>query len=81
MRGWTLPAWAMRLLAAFAIGFAAFRTVMSMGRQQGQAEARAKRAEANLKAARDAKETRHEMETSDDQRLVDILTGMHGRKR
>lgn len=40
------------------------------------------RAEDNLDAARRAKDTRHEVETSDDQRLVDILSGkLHNNKR
>jgi len=75
MTGWVFPAWLKKLLAALVIGYAAFRAVLRLGGQVERAQGRAKRAEGNLKAARDAKDTRHEIETSDDQRLVDILTG------
>lgn len=51
------------------------------GRSAKQGE-RLDRAEDNLDAAKRAKDTRHEVETSDDQRLVDILSGkLHNNKR
>lgn len=45
------------------------------GRRSGAKNVKADRAEANAKAGKDAKDNRHELETSDDQRITDILTG------
>ena len=53
-----------------------------LGKREGASVARTERAEDNTKAAQKAKDVRHEIETSDDQRLVDILGGkLHDRKR
>lgn len=45
------------------------------GRRSKAKDVKADRAEANAKAAKTAKDNRHELETSDDQHIVDILTG------
>lgn len=64
---------------AGALGFAAL--AWSLGRREGRQKADLKRAEGNVKAAKKSKDTRHDMETSDDSRLVDILTGKLHDKR
>lgn len=46
-----------------------------LGRRDGKRTARADRAEGNVKAAQQAKDNRDELESQDDQHLVDILTG------
>jgi hypothetical protein len=52
------------------------------GTKEGRSEAATDSLKANIKAAQTAKDTRHEIETSDDQRLVDILSGkLHNGKR
>jgi hypothetical protein len=54
----------------------------ALGKREGRQKAATARADANVKAAQRAKETRYETETSDDQRLIDILSGkLHDRKR
>lgn len=45
------------------------------GYRQGGKNAKAKTTQSNLDAANKAKENRHEMESQDDERIVDILTG------
>jgi len=45
------------------------------GYRTGKKNAEAKQTKANLKASKDAKDNRYELETSDDQHLVNILTG------
>lgn len=73
---WSLiPDWLMTLAAAGITGFVALLVGRWTGKREGASEARADRAESNAKAAKDAKDTRHEIETSDDQRLVDLLAG------
>ena len=63
-----------------AVAFALF--MRNIGRRDEKHKATAKRAVENVKAAETAKDTRHEIETSDDQHLVNILTGkLHDRKR
>jgi hypothetical protein len=52
-----------------------------MGKRAERMDAQVKQAERNTQSAMKAKATRHEIETSDDQRLVDILTGLHKPKR
>ena len=50
--------------------------------KEGRSQANSDALRDNLKAAKTAKDTRYDMETSDDQRLVDILTGkLHNGKR
>ncbi|MGR3687122.1 MAG: hypothetical protein ACU0D5_12880 [Paracoccaceae bacterium] len=65
------------------LGAIVFAFVMrGIGRREGRQKAELKRAEGNVKAAKKSKDTRHELETSDDQHLVNILTGkLHDRKR
>lgn len=57
---------------AFAAAFAFFG-----GRNREKIDA----SERNLDAAKRAKDTRHEIETDDDQRIIDILTGKLHNKR
>lgn len=45
------------------------------GYRTGKKSADAKQTKANLKASKDAKDNRHDLESSDDQHLVNILTG------
>jgi hypothetical protein len=64
------------------IGFAASVIVAWFsGKKTGNANALLDRERDNAKSAKDAKDNRHEIETSDDQRLVDILTGKLHNKR
>jgi hypothetical protein len=74
---WLIPGPIRRAIAWLggAIGFSFL--MYGMGQRNKRLKELADRAEANLKAAKRAKDTRHEMETSDDQRLVDILSGVH----
>lgn len=60
--------WAVGALAAAGGLFVA-------GRHSGTKSAKAERAEANVEAGKEAKDNRHEIESSDDKRLTDILTG------
>ena len=77
-----IPAWVRRLVAAVTFGVGAFIAVWRMGRAHGVLGVRAKNAEKNLKAAKEAKDIKHDLEIGDDQRLVDILTGgLHKTKR
>lgn len=45
------------------------------GRRSKSKDVKVDRAEANENAAKKAKDTRHEIEISDDQHLIDILSG------
>ena len=73
---WSLiPDWLITAAAAGLTGFVALLVGRWTGRREGKATERADRAESNAKAAKDAKDIRHETETTDDQRLVDILVG------
>ena len=73
---WSLiPDWLITAAAAGLTGFVALLVGRWTGKREGASQARADRAESNAKAAKDAKDTRHELETADDQHLVDILTG------
>jgi hypothetical protein len=45
------------------------------GERSGKQKAKTAAAKRNVKAGQDAKDNRNEMESQDDQRLVDILTG------
>lgn len=60
--------WAAGALAAVWLAWVA-------GKRQGQSQANSDRLEGNAKAAKQSKDIRYEAETSDDQHLVDILTG------
>lgn len=59
------------LLAALAGALGLFK----LGERSGTGKASLKSLEDDLEAAKNAKDNRHEVETADDQRLVDILTG------
>lgn len=56
--------------------------IYAAGRKEGRSQANSDALRDNLKSAKDAKDNRHAIETSDDQRLVDLLTGkLHDDKR
>jgi hypothetical protein len=64
-----------RWVAGLVVGYILFRLAVLDAERRGRGQESAKRAEDNVKASQKAKELRHAIETSDDQRLVDILTG------
>jgi Na+-transporting methylmalonyl-CoA/oxaloacetate decarboxylase gamma subunit len=79
---WRLIPGPIRRAVSWLLGAIAFAFVMrGIGRREGRQKAELKRAEGNAKAAKKSKDTRHEMETSDDSRLVDILSGKLHDKR
>jgi hypothetical protein len=49
--------------------------LFKLGERNGAAKASLNALEDDLEAAKNAKDNRHEIETADDQRLVDILAG------
>lgn len=59
----------------------AFLTTWFGGERSGKTKAKLDASERNLDAAKRAKDTRHEIETDDDQRIIDILTGKLHNKR
>jgi hypothetical protein len=75
-----LPDWIVTALAAGATGLIALFVGRWTGKRQGvsegQKQARIDALERNADAAKRAKGVRNEMESSDDQRLVDILSGV-----
>lgn len=77
-----IPDWLFAAIGAGVGGFIMHFVGRWSGKREGRSEANTQRAEGNAKSAQKAKDTRHEIETSDDQRLVDILSGkLHDRKR
>jgi hypothetical protein len=80
---WALiPAWVKRAVVSLVTGAALLWAAWFAGKREGGQRADTERHEGNAKSAQKAKEARYEMEISDDQRLVDILTGkLHDRKR
>jgi predicted small secreted protein len=69
-------------LAAVGVGIAVVWQIIRTIRKDERAKANLERTENNLKAAKEAKDTKHELEIGDDQRLVDILSGkLHKPKR
>lgn len=79
---WLLNTRIGRWLGGLVAGFLLLWFTMQAGKRHGRSEASAARAKANLKASQKAKEIRHAIESSDDQYLVDLLTGkLHNGKR
>lgn len=75
MIGWLLGTKLGRgLIAALGVALAILGAWTAGKREGGQVAAQ-RRAEANAKAGKDAKDNKHDLETSDDQRLIDVLTG------
>jgi ATP:corrinoid adenosyltransferase len=64
-----------KAVSALGVGIALLVAAWLAGRREGNKNANSDIVEANLEAAKTAKEIRHEIETSDDQHLVDVLTG------
>ena len=59
----------------YGLGLAAWSAVMAWVYIMGRRSEQNKQTRRRVDAMKDAKETRHEIQNSDDQRLVDILTG------
>ena len=59
----------------YAIGVAAWSGIMAWAYVMGRRSEQSKHTRRRVETMKDAKETRHEIQNSDDQRLVDILTG------
>lgn len=79
---WLLTTRIGRALSWASVAVLAALGIYAAGRKEGRSAANSDALRDNLNAAQKAKATRHEIETSDDQRLVDILTGkLHDRKR
>jgi hypothetical protein len=75
---WRIIPGPIRRALSWLAGAAAFGLIAhQMGKRAANTKATTDRLEANINAAHRAKETRHAIETSDDQRLVDILSGVH----
>lgn len=73
---WRLIPGPIRRAVSWLLGAIVFAFVMrGIGRREGRQKAELKRAEGNVKAAKKSKDIRHEIESSDDQYLIDILTG------
>ena len=71
-----------RVMAGLVAGVALLWVAWFAGWRAGRQKANLERTENNLKAAKEAKDTKHELEIGDDQRLVDILSGgLHKPKR
>lgn len=68
-------------LAGLAALFGSFLAFFLIGKKSAGAKQKIKTLETNAKAAKDAKDTRNELESQDDQYLVDILTGKLRGKR
>jgi hypothetical protein len=62
-------------LYLYGIGVAAWAGLMAWAYVQGKQSEQNKHTRRRVEAMKDAKETRHEIQNSDDQRLVDILAG------
>ena len=62
-------------LYLYAIGAAAWSGLMAWVYIMGRRNEQNKQTKRRVDAMQDAKETRHEIQNSDDQRLVDILAG------
>lgn len=72
---WFLQTRVGRWVALAAVAIAALVASWLGGRKTGQNDAKLDRAEDNADAAKQSKEIRHELETSDDAYLVDVLSG------
>jgi hypothetical protein len=71
-----------RIIAGLVAGAILLWVAWFAGGRDGRQKANLERTENNLKAAKEAKDTKHELEIGDDQRLVDILSGgLHKPKR
>jgi hypothetical protein len=62
-------------LYLYVIGAASWAGLMAWAYTQGRKNEQGKHTRRRVDAMKDAKETRHEVQNSDDQRLVDILAG------
>ena len=70
-----IPGW-LRRAVVWASGALAFAFLAwAAGKREGRQRADTQRHKDNAEAAKESKEIRHDIETADDQRLVDILTG------
>lgn len=82
MLAYLTPRWLKRAVAWVLGALAFFYVSKGIGQRQARLEALVRQQESNAKAAQKAKDLRHDVESQDDKRLVDLLSGgMHERKR
>jgi hypothetical protein len=82
MLAYLTPRWLKRAVAWVLGAVAFFYVSKGIGQRQARLDALVKQAERNANAAKQSKDIRRDVETQDDKRLADLLSGgMHEHKR